>query len=65
VSLTNLAARVPVIRARRPRASRGLSAHQRSLLALARLMSEPPADAGVPGEAVEHARTLVDGVQEP
>jgi phospholipase C len=66
VALTNLAARVPAATGagRAPDSGR-LSSHQRSLLALARTLATPPADARVTGEAVSHARALLDAPQGP
>ena len=64
VPLTNLGARVPsVSTSAGAAASEKLSTYQRALLALARVLSAPPAAAGVSGEAIEHAKTLIDDVQ--
>ncbi len=63
VSLTNLSARVPEVTTAPAPGSEKMSTHQRSLLALARVLSAPPTGAGVSGEAVEHAKTLLADVQ--
>jgi phospholipase C len=64
VSLTNLSARVPAVSsAAGAGASRTFSPHQRSLLALARVMSEPPSGASIGRDAVDQAKTLIDNVQ--
>ena len=64
--LTNLSARVPAVsRATGPPAPRSFSTYQRSLLALAHLLSAPSAGASVAGGAVDHAKALVDKVRGP
>ena len=64
VPLTNLSARVPAISsAAGVAASEKFSTHQRALLALARALSAPPTGAGVSGETIERAKTLIDDVQ--
>jgi len=66
VSLTNLSALVGVTAITAGDAtSRQFSAHQRSLLALAEVLASPPAGAGVSGDAVSHARAVLDTPQAP
>lgn len=45
--------------------AQAFSSHQRSLLALAEVLASPPAHADVPGDAVGHARAVLDTPQGP
>ena len=63
-SLANLSARVPKATGPIPSAaSRRSSAYQRSLIALARVLSAPPASARVAGVAVDRAKQWLDDIQ--
>ena len=65
VALTNLSALVGAGATGAGATRRQFSAHQRSLLALAEVLASPPAGVRVSGDAVGHARAVLDAPQGP
>ena len=65
MALTNLSALVGAGATGAGATRRQFSAHQRSLLALAEVLASPPAGVRVSGDAVGHARAVLDAPQGP